>query len=867
MTQQFLKPARAGRATVRFFLLFAAVACFATAGVVGQTPPKKPPEEVEETVPPKPKGVLRLDDGQESSRTAREKTARLADLAEAATRAKSTVLRDLYREFSVAHDVVIFTHGRTQKIEPFPRRVAENMPRSRETLRFKPQGEKGVRANVVEANPDEVKKVDAFEELAAGQIERLLDPKGFAQALPRREVLEAAERILAAVISYHELAREQKARQGDDWKVVEQHLRDLMVDVQAHRLSHFAQENNWPAAFDLAAQLAEAYPKRETKARFAKEMTPFVRGPLRAGDYAEVRKRLIVLQDLFPDAIPSDDLRGELESTAQDLVDKARRARQENVVEARKLALSAELVWPRLKTLQDFRMQINGDSKAGQLNVGVRRVPEFFTPDTAATDAELQAVELLFESLVKPVSEPGKGTRYFPNLAAERPRQIPLGREFQLDRDAYWSDGSRVTGAEVNASLKKWKALGDADLIDVAEIGDDAFHVSLSLRQGYLDPLSLMSFKIMPLDWKPEDRRAARDFGRKPLGSGPYALQKREPDSAYFLANFNFQRASRKGMPHIPLVRFYRPENKVADFKKQFADQRLHVLLDLPSRDVQAVRSVDPAKVNVYTLKNRRVYFLAVNQAGRSPVLNSAEARRVLAMAINRGKILDDVFRVGLTDEKQRKSTHSPLNGPFPAQSWANNPTLSKELFNPLSAPSKAKQLGLSGSSLSLKFPDDDPDVKQACERIQSDLRQHAGVELRLEPRPPAELREEVEVKHEYELAYYHIDYPDETYRLWPWLKPPKEGGKNFFGYEPDGQFQQDMKLASVYRDFNKVKFYTHRIHAKFQDEMPFIPLWQLDTHIAIHADVRTYPEPARLDPLRVFQDVERWELAPPGRR
>ena len=54
---------------------------------------------------------------------------------------------------------------------------------------------------------------------------------------------------------------------------------------------------------------------------------------------------------------------------------------------------------------------------------------------------------------------------------------------------------------------------------------------------------------------------------------------------------------------------------------------------------------------------------------------------------------------------------------------------------------------------------------------------------------------------------------------------------------------------------------FTHNVHQLFIGEMPFVPLWQLDTHIAVHDSVQTVPEPSRLDPLRVFQNLEEWQL------
>ena len=39
---------------------------------------------------------------------------------------------------------------------------------------------------------------------------------------------------------------------------------------------------------------------------------------------------------------------------------------------------------------------------------------------------------------------------------------------------------------------------------------------------------------------------------------------------------------------------------------------------------------------------------------------------------------------------------------------------------------------------------------------------------------------------------------------------------------------------------------------------MPFIPLWQLDTHVAVHSTLNI---PVTIDPLLVFTDVETWTL------
>jgi hypothetical protein len=45
---------------------------------------------------------------------------------------------------------------------------------------------------------------------------------------------------------------------------------------------------------------------------------------------------------------------------------------------------------------------------------------------------------------------------------------------------------------------------------------------------------------------------------------------------------------------------------------------------------------------------------------------------------------------------------------------------------------------------------------------------------------------------------------------------------------------------------------------------MPFIPLWQLDTHLAIHKSLSMVDgrdRPIDIDPLLIFANVEAWTL------
>jgi ABC-type transport system substrate-binding protein len=173
-----------------------------------------------------------------------------------------------------------------------------------------------------------------------------------------------------------------------------------------------------------------------------------------------------------------------------------------------------------------------------------------------------------------------------------------------------------------------------------------------------------------------------------------------------------------------------------------------------------------------------------------------------------------------------------------------------------------SKVKSVSTRRLSLKYPDGDPLVKRACELIKEQVAAlGTGIQLELEAKSPRQLHDEVEFGHDFELAYYHYDYPTDGYWLWPLFntnaKALDRGGKNYLGYQNDGQLESLFIKSMRHRDFQEFQHLTQDIHDRLYEKMPLIPLWQLDTHLAIQDDLKS----SRLDPLLVFTDVEYWKL------
>jgi len=295
-------------------------------------------------------------------------------------------------------------------------------------------------------------------------------------------------------------------------------------------------------------------------------------------------------------------------------------------------------------------------------------------------------------------------------------------------------------------------------------------------------------------------------------------------------------------------------------------DGDLDLALDLTAEQAAELRKdVTVPLPSDKTTSNRRVYFLAVNH--RKPGLDNANLRIALARAIPREALLDDHFRKGLD-----RKVHKALNGPYPAGSWACNPSLvsrkggeSLDPHDEALAQTKLKQalgdLRKREVKLTLKYPSGDAQVAAAmqalCERVNKAL---PGVTLVAEERSPYDLREDVERTHAYELAYYHHDYPDETFWLYPLLGSSGRGGGEHYLGPIGGESVRKVLSATDLRDFADVKDRAHTIHRQLLEvEMPLIPLWQLDPLYAYRKEVVALPGP--IVPQRVFTRVEEWRV------
>ena len=929
MTPSSLRaPGRAG-ALAAFLLAAGVVALAAQPPKEEEDPKAKPAKKVgaeDEDPKGKVKKKIEVDDPDpKPPKAGATPTDRLDDLAKAAETAPHPAVRALYVRFSVPFDLLTDARGTVLRVRTLPRKWPEKF-----------QGAQGT-FPVLELTPDNqlkasrpydvatLKRVDHFEALALAEVDQLLKLKPLGtdpgpEGLAALDQLTAAEVVLAAVLKFHDAARETELRAGKEWEAYKPALATRLREVRLRYLKAVAAANDWPKTKDMGAKLLAEYPQdqavaQEVSAAWLGRATQLAGSP-RDADKVQARELLDQIEARFP-GVGGDagrKLREQLKQAAADYAAEGEKAAAgNNLAVARDYAERAYSIDPTAPGVSELRRKLN---ISPSLYVATRYFPTRLDPLTARTDGERQAVELLFEGLLEEVPDPVTGVRYRVGTAAASPAVVPGGRRVPLrlvpraadSRDGFDAQDVVGTLALLRQRPETWAA-ASLPWIEGLPAPDVGGAVRLRFRHGHPDPRALLTFKLLPAGWLAAQKNGMADptFAAKPFGTGPFRVSNvfnpggnrpRElvltPSKAYEAAG-----VGRRGQPHLTEVRMVEMVPGY-DPAAEFRDGRLHLLPDPSPAELAKITHPDAALMNrvkvVTAQTNRRVHVLAANL--RKPALRSRDLRVGLAQAIDRAAVLAELDKRHPGLRPYRRLT-APMTGPFPPAAWATTKG-GPSLTNPFQGHDKLRTYLASPGSLAeltliypgndpAAFPLDDHRAGEACQLVKDQVESlfktdPAGskkLTLRLERVPLPLFLTRVMDEHTYDLAYVPFDYPDDwyPYGLAALLDPTAggPGGRNFTGFRtpgtnPDGDEIQLGQWLTELRDHGDfagaVVPKTAELHEKFNEVMPFVPLWQLDRLVVASDRVKVYVEdspkpadPAVLNPTVLFHNAARWRL------
>jgi ABC-type transport system substrate-binding protein len=866
-------------------VLFALAGTIWLTAATAQDTKKKPPVEEEEDKPAakKPPAAKPADkpaeattdpkkEGEEEEEARPKRAGGNINFADEAKRAPHPRLREILEKLAVQCDTVTSSGGTTWEVSPIKKRFDPNQQTPVEFKILKDGADRRLPR-------DQVSAVSHYEDRVLKAAKQVLEsgldkPDASGKPLvPRSKLLAVAETLYSGGLNFHSAAKEGRLR-TEGWVGLEDEFKKELQQTQIAEVRAMTGESDWPGGEALAAYLRTVYPPtRDLMDAIQAHYIAMAQDLIAKDKHPDARRKLEFFLKKYANAVSPDveQVHKQLQAKAGQLLSQGKAlADAGEASKAFSFIQQAEDTWPQLAGLQEQRGRLLKAFPV--LRVGVKQLPTQISPTTALSDVDRAACQLVFDQLFKLRAGPSARDGYECRLGLEIVPSQRGGFTLVLPPDLKWSDGKPFTSEDIKRSreilVDPRSPFCDPFAGEILDIkSDDDYHVNVEFKRGHIDPLSMLTFPLLPAH-RLVPTRSPRDpaFGKNPIGTGPYVFKGVEGNEAIFTANPHYKRPHAPDGPAIKEIRLVQYPD-FAQAKNALASGVVQILHGLTSEEadqleglpgVELLTPTQPRELTTGAFTNSRLWVLIPNH--RKPELANLEMRKALSMLIDREKILNEVFR-GNQKEKQ----HRVLNGPFPVGSWAYAPQASDS--NPYKPQAGKGFLGEAqrklgkAPSFSLKYPAGDPLADKACKAIRTQLAAEQ-VAINLEALPADQIVAELaKDRPTFDLIYWPIDHDNEALDLWPYFAPPTgQGiGRNFMGIEQDTELLSKFRRLQTRRDFKVVQAEMQDLHDLITErKVAFIPLWQLDRPVAVNGKhLRT----TRIHPLWLFDDVEDWRL------
>lgn len=273
---------------------------------------------------------------------------------------------------------------------------------------------------------------------------------------------------------------------------------------------------------------------------------------------------------------------------------------------------------------------------------------------------------LLFNGLLKK----DEHDRMVPDVALSFEQAGPLLYRFVLRKDVRFHDGRVLTSADVVFTYKSIldgavPSTKKASLDSIAAVRAPAPDVvEFELREPFNGLLVNLNVGIVPAG-------SNQDFGRHPVGTGPYKLVRFEADQEALLAAFPGYFGG------APLTRYLKmriiPDatTRALELRKGSVDLALGTGIVPP--DYFRILKQDPGLKTITATGNNYAY-IGFNIT--DPVLSHREVRQAIAYAINREQMVQSLFY----------GAAEPATGLLAPHNWAYEGNVMKFSYNPAAA-------------------------------------------------------------------------------------------------------------------------------------------------------------------------------------
>jgi len=381
-----------------------------------------------------------------------------------------------------------------------------------------------------------------------------------------------------------------------------------------------------------------------------------------------------------------------------------------------------------------------------------------------------------------------------------------------LRHGVQFQDGTPFNAAAVKVSIDHYKSLGSwFDLTPVkSETVVDDYTVDLNLSQQYSPLPAILAFRAGQMISPTALQKYGKDFGRNPVGAGPFAFKSWTAGSEIVLTKFkdywNAGATKLAGIDFKVIVDTTAMTNAMAAGQVDFAE-----LLNLPVRNLAALKGNSKVVTKVLNTLSLGI----VTTVNTMPPFNNPLVRQAANMAIDR-KALGSAILGGYGQ--------GPAWQYVPPNYWAATKTLSDFGYHPDKAKSLLAQAGYP-NGVTVQICTFSSDTTQAA-TIEKDQMASAGFNLQISQEPVNSCVSKLQTGG---IPMVQIG--------WFFLASPFQGYQTMFGAQGSGPRYAGVddlltKIAAAYTQTDQKPLYDQMNELLYQTA-PSIPTYWLVNPIA----------------------------------
>lgn len=389
---------------------------------------------------------------------------------------------------------------------------------------------------------------------------------------------------------------------------------------------------------------------------------------------------------------------------------------------------------------------------------------------------------------------------------------------FYLRKGVKFHSGASLTAKDV---IYTYQSILDGKVISVFKesfsrvekmVAEDDYTVRIDLLEPYAPFLTLVTMGIIPEG--EVGRISDEEFGKKPVGTGPYKLIKFIPEQVVELeANPDY-------FGNIPKVK-----RLVLDVVK---DDNIRVL-KLMKGDIDLVQSGIPFLLLPKLQENKDLKIASVEGLGMTYLglnltedkLKDRRVREAIAYAIDRDEIINHRY-VGMA---------TLSNSVLPPSNWAYPTGLKQYEYDPKKATELLDQAGFrsdpkTGERLSLLYKTSNAKERIDIANMIAYQLGKVGINVRVEPYEWGTFYRDVKTGNFqlYSLSWLSVTEPDFLYNLAHTSQMPPDGSNRSRYSNPI--VDELVEGGRITLDENKRKIFYEKIQRILIEDLPYVPLW-----------------------------------------